>query len=190
MTQDGKTAVPQRANCLLARLRELVAKQDRGALAALRRGLSPATAHYAWPLLASWGVDLTKDRERTIHQAVAGCYAEHPEEASAGNLGTTVHRIATDKGDGETGLKSFDARFRRLLICGNAEELSERIPPVIRAAKAKGVPVNYHRLFQDMWFWGDRSKLDWAQEFWGVDAAAELAATATDTAPATPGGGQ
>jgi len=190
MMQDGRTDISRKAGGLLTRLRELVAKQDRGALAALRRGLSPATEHYAWPLLAGWGVDLTRERERIIHLVVAGCYAEHPEEASEGNLGTTAHRIATDKGGGEDGLKSFDARFRRLLICGNVGELSERVPPIVRAAKARGVPVNYHRLFKDMWFWGERSKLDWAQAFWGVDADAELAVAPADSPPTAPGGGQ
>lgn len=143
---------------LLAHLRRL--KDDRGAMANLRGALRPSLRHRAWPLLAAVG-----GIGRPIHETVAGLYAHHPDETDVGNFGDTCRLLSGDH-------TSFDGRFRRLLSC-DRDDLCARLAPVVFAAKAKGIPVNYHQLFCDLCYWSDHVKLEWARAFWNTSGGVE-----------------
>src|SRR5437867_11514347 len=108
-------------------------RNDRGAMADLRRALNPAQRHRAWPLLARFG-GIDEPRFETI----AGLFAHHPDETNAGNLGTTCRQLSREH-------NTFDGRFRRMLAC-DRDDICDHIRPVILAAKAKGIPVNYEHL--------------------------------------------
>jgi len=103
-------------------------------MADLRCALTPARRTRASPLLARVG-----GIDRPIYESVAGMFAYHPDSTDSGNIGTTCHQLAGEN-------TSFDGRFRRLLSC-DRDELGDRLRPVILAAKAKGIPVNYEALF-------------------------------------------
>ena len=166
---SNSTSNPQEAVAkFLAHLRGL--KNDRGAMANLRGALKPAQRHRAWPLLAPVG-----GIGRPIYETLAGLYAHHPDESRTGNLGATCRQLSAEH-------NSFDGRFRRLLTC-DREEICERLVPVILAAKAKGVPVNYERLFVDLCYWSDRVKENWAREYWGGAEPGEVATTNAEAAP-------
>jgi len=137
----------------------------------LRCAVIPARRHRAWPLLSRVG-----GIGDPVIEAVAGCYAFHPEETFNGNLGDTCRRLAGTH-------TSFDARFRRLLPC-DRNELCERIRPVVLAARSQGVPVNFETLIADMLWWGDRVRTRWAQAYW-VGAQAEDSSTPAVTEEAT-----
>jgi len=128
-------------------------KNDRGAMADLRCVLSPAKMSRAWPLLAPIG-GIGNPRIETV----AGLYAYHPDEAKAGNMGTTCRTL-------QAGHNSFEGRFRRLLAC-DRDEICERLRPIILAAKAKGVGINYEELLVDLYRWGTNVKAKWAREYW------------------------
>jgi len=145
------------ASKLMAYLRTL--RNDRGAMADLRCALVPARRARAWPLLARVG-----GIERPAYEAVAGWFGYHPDESRTGNLGATCRALAA-------GNSTFDGRFRRLLAC-DREDVIKLIRPVILAARAKEIPVNYEELFADLCYWGDRVKARWAKEFWGAPAQA------------------
>ncbi len=119
---EGRRDPRQTAGVVLDYLRQV--KNDRGAMAELRRALSPAQRHRAWPLLARVG-GIGDPRI----EVVAGLFAYHPDESNSGNLGTTCRRLAE-------GNNSFEGRFGRLLAC-DYDEICERLRPVILAAKAK-----------------------------------------------------
>jgi CRISPR type I-E-associated protein CasB/Cse2 len=160
-----RTFDPQEAaSALMSHLRRL--QKDRGAMADLRCALNPVRRARAWPLLGQLGRHAIGDPR---YETVAGLFAYHPDETHDGNLGTTCRRLASEN-------NSFDGRFRRLLSC-EREELRERLRPVILAAKAKGIPVNYDRLFIHLVYWGDNVKAQWAREYWGAPAEAEEAAS-------------
>ncbi len=38
----------------------------------------------------------------------------------------------------------------------------------MRLAKSKEAPVNYRRLFVNLWSWNDRTKVEWAKAYWQV----------------------
>ena len=160
------TTPPERAAATMKVLRAL--RNDRGAMSNLRCALVPARRHRAWPLLARVG-----GIDDPVIEAVAGCYAFHPEETSDGNLGDTCRRLAGTH-------TSFDARFRRLLAC-DRNELCERIRPIVLAAKSKGIPVNFETLIADILWWGDRVRTRWAQAYWrGAQAEDATVPAATE----------
>jgi CRISPR system Cascade subunit CasB len=135
-------------------------------MANLRCSLVPARRHRAWPLLARVG-----GIDDSIAETAAGLFAHHPDETTKGNLGDTCRQLA--------GVNTrFEGRFRRLLAC-DRNELCQRIRPIVLTAKAKGIPVNYQTLIEDLFWWGDRVRVRWAQAFWG-GAAGEIAAPATE----------
>ncbi len=153
----------------LKHLRQL--KNDRGAMADLRRALNPAQRHRAWPLLARFG-GIDDPRFETI----AGLFAYHPEETSNGNLGTSCRRLSGQH-------NTFEGRFRRLLAC-DRDDVCDHIRPVVLTARAKGIPVNYEQLFADLCYWSDKVKAGWAAEFWGAPPEEKVAAPAnTEAAP-------
>lgn len=144
-------------------------KEDRGVMADLRCGLSPAKEHRAWPHLAQL-CRLDQDWSRIPVQTVCAAFATHPETSATGNIGTVMRKIA-----GKDGLASFEGRFRRLLSCDTQAEICERLPSVIRAAKVKGISVNYRQLFCDICWWVGNypPKLKWADAFWGTEGGDE-----------------
>jgi CRISPR type I-E-associated protein CasB/Cse2 len=154
----------QWATELVERLSQL--RDDRGAMANLRRGLSPATEDRAWPWIARW-CDITNERQRTIYTAVAAAFATHPETADQGNMGTVMREIAQRNQKGDDGLKTFEAHFRRFLNCHSYQEVCERLPGVVRMAKQQGISIDYRQLFLDLCYWGDRVKIRWAAAYWG-----------------------
>ena len=166
---SNDTFDPQQAAAkFLAYLRGL--KNDRGAMSNLRGALKPAQRHRAWPLLAPVG-----GIGRSIYETLAGLYAHHSDETRTGNLGTTCRRLSGEH-------NSFDGRFRRLLSC-DREEVCERLAPVILAAKAKGVSVNYEQLFADLCYWSDKVKERWAREYWGGAEISEVGTTSSEASP-------
>lgn len=151
---------------LLAYLRLVKDKNDRGAMADLRHALNPTQAHRAraWPLLARFG-RIDKPQFKTI-ETVAGSFAYHPEEIATGNMGTTCKQLRGEH-------NSFEGRFRRLLNC-DRDNICEHVRPIVFAADAKGIPINYEQLFIDLWYWSDNVKVRWATEFWGAPAEEEM----------------
>ncbi len=141
------------------------ARNDRGKLAALRRGLTdnPRLHVDAWPVVANLGGDIGQP----VFTAVAALFASHPKEANARNLGETCRRIA--QGDGREIAESFERRFRRLLACGDVADVIGQLRSWVRLAASKGVGVNYESLFADLWNWpwyADNIRVRWASSFW------------------------
>ena len=132
-------------------------RHDRGALANLRGALSDARRPNAWPLLAAFKEAIGNSAFETI----AALWAFNPElNVPAGNLGDILAKL---KGENS----SFEGRFKRLLTCDRGE-LAVRVAPVVRAAQAKGLRVNYTQLLSDLLWWGEEVKVRWAKSFWEV----------------------
>ena len=155
--------VEKRAEKVMKYLRGL--RENRGAMADLRCALTDTRRHRAWPWLAAVG-----GIENAQIEVVVGLYAYHPEETASGNLGTVCRRLSGEH-------NSFDGRFRRLLAC-DRNEICEHLRPVVLAAKAKNIPINYEQLLLDLIVWAERVKARWAKEYWSVAKEAEVAAEA------------
>ena len=165
-----------RIDGFIALLESYVRRGERGPLAELRRAFSRTTEHRSWPYLAQW-CDLTNETERIIWQTIGAGLATLGQSEQEGNLGDTMRRLAIgsrkDTENQNMALKSFEGRFRRLLTCRTVAEVCERLPPIIRACKNKGVGINFRQLYWDLVSWGrsadraERVKLEWARAYWG-----------------------
>lgn len=160
---ESKRTPKERAADFVGALRRV--RNDRGKLAALRRGLSdnPRMHVDAWPVVAGLGGDIGQP----VFVAVAALFASHPEESNVRNLGETCRRIA--QGDGKEIAESFERRFRRLLACGEMVDVIDQLRSWVRLAASKGVSVNYESLFADLWNWqwyADEIRVKWARSFW------------------------
>ena len=151
---------------LLKQLKGL--QDDRGAMAALRKGFSKATEVRAWPYVARW-CNLENDKDRTIVQFIAAAYAHHPKDAKGMDMGTVMRKIATGSDMKQNdALNTFEGRFRRLLTCQGYEDLCKLLPGVIITASKKDIGIDYVQLFNDLWYWNDNTRLHWAGSYWNV----------------------
>jgi CRISPR type I-E-associated protein CasB/Cse2 len=173
----------ERAASFVSGLRRI--SQDRGKLAALRRGLTdnPRLHVDAYPVLASLGGDIGNP----VFLAIAAFYATHPDESNTRNIGETCRRIGLI--DSKDVAESIERRFRRLLSSGNVEDVIDQLRSWIRLASSKGVSVNYESLFADLWNWryyADDIRVHWARAFWQAnDSTAETSQPATEATTAT-----
>lgn len=168
--------VQKLADRLVDQLERWEREQNRGPLARLRLGLSEGTRHEAWPVLGGLFGELAVGHP--VFKTVGGCFALHPAASTpdVGNFGETMRNaIGKDK---MREAKEPHARFRRLLACSSRDEICEHIRHAIRLARSREAPVNYRKLFEDLWWWehprwGDRVKIEWAKAYWQVPADAE-----------------
>jgi CRISPR system Cascade subunit CasB len=163
------------------------AQNDRGKMASLRRGLSPATVMDAWPVVATLGGQIGRPGE-SVHVDIAAFFATHPQESNARNFGDTCRAIALADASDNTLPESHERRFRRLLACDQAEDLSAQLRTWVRLAAGKAVGVNYPTLFDDLAWWNssaDRIRVRWARSFWRSGPEAEVASTPETTAITT-----
>ena len=167
---------------LLERLRKN--KDNRGMMANLRCILVKNKKHRAWPALNRLGVPITED----VPAFVAGLFATYPEGDSDAlkNFGDTCKQIerarreeTTDFSDDNTKKKNLSPTERRFqhLLAADRKEIQDRVMRMVLMAKSKGVPVNYEKMSQDLKYWGDRTKTEWAASFWtpGIEPADEEA---------------
>jgi len=161
----------ERATQFVGALRTVSVRQDRGALAALRRGLSKTTVMDAWPVVSRLGGSIGLPGE-SVFLDIGALYATHPVESQAPNFGATCRALAL-KGASVIAA-SYESRFRRLLASDSTSDLVGQLRTWVRLASASGIGVNYESLFADLWNWrryADDIRIRWAREFWqsGVD---------------------
>jgi CRISPR system Cascade subunit CasB len=143
----------------VSRLYELAARDDRAALAELRRGFQNpiATMPYVVPFLRR---EATR-REQDALALVASLFALHPEHGDA-SLATALARIARDS-------DSVGLRFRALLNA-DAEDLPIHLRHAVTLARSHDIPLDYDDLLRTLLWWGSESKdrqRAWARDFWG-----------------------
>ena len=144
--------------------------ENRGALAALRRGLGkrPGEAaemhRYIVPFLGG-----EEPRHEEAYYLVAALFAWHQgswhhEEGRVTNLGASFARLAASKES-----DSIEKRFVALLNC-HREDLDERLRHAVGLLKSKDIPIDWAQLLGDIQGWGWESRAvqrSWARGFWG-----------------------
>jgi CRISPR system Cascade subunit CasB len=153
-------------------LQSLVSKEERGALAALRRGLGrpPGTAPELYRYVEPY---LPQKCSRSFENAcylIASLFAMHPETTTRGNLGSHLALTRSEAGD-----DALERRFTALLSA-HPEDLPEYLRHSISFLKSKDQPVNWNQLFWDLQHWDNenqRVQKEWARAFWGRPQAGE-----------------
>lgn len=150
---------------LIKYLKGLEKRQDRAALANLRRGLGkqPKTAMEMFPYLGQFLSNEPRPRYETAVFIVAALFAYYPDApGNVGNLGDSIRRMKDDS-------DSIERRFVALLD-SEAEDLPYYLRQIIGLLKSKEIAVNWNRLFKDIQNWSSdnrRVQNAWARGFWG-----------------------
>lgn len=141
-------------------IQKLVAAcRDRGAAAELRRYWSPATRHYAFPVLGRIGVG----SPRSADAITAALYALNPRHTPKGlRPGQALQRFAG-------GEDSFDAHVRRLLASDDLDDVADQLQRLFVRLDGEGIALDYNRLLWDLRNWAKKSedvKTRWGQDYW------------------------
>ncbi|MBD2858156.1 type I-E CRISPR-associated protein Cse2/CasB [Spongiibacter sp. KMU-158] len=142
---------------------------DKGLAARLRRSDNPSMEYQSWELLGWFGVDLEKDYERLPFVTVAAAIAKSKSERNGSlRLGQAIALCYKD-GNQDAQAK---AKLRRLLACNDLAEACRILRPVLTLINSRvGQPLDYVRLLRQLRFFGyesgQRTKTQWAQEFYG-----------------------
>lgn len=144
-------------------------KEDRGKMAALRRGLGlpPGTCTAMYPVVA---VRLPRDcpkYEEERYYLISSLFGFHPLSTEDGNMGDHMRHACGDKL-----LQAVERRFVRLLAT-NWEDISNELRQVVSYLKSKEVPINWHQLIADLKNWSHPDRFvqrRWANAFWGYQS--------------------
>ncbi len=141
-------------------------RDDRGALAALRRGLGqePGSAVEMYRYVVPWIPDRASRQEERAYYLVAALFAYHPDPGGWGNLGDAFRRGCGPQGDNS----AIERRFTALLAA-HPDDLPFYLRQAIGFLKSKEVPIDWQQLLADLLAW-DHPKgyvqRNWARSFW------------------------
>lgn len=149
-------------------------QQNKGLAAKLRRADNPNTEYQSWEIIGPW-VDLENSYQRLPYATVAAAIARVKLAANGQlTLGKALVLAYSEKGTTEYSDQA-KARLRRLLACSDVAEVCRVIRPVLTLIDSKvGQPLDYAKLLTELRYFGERTKIRWAQEFYGQRASAEL----------------
>ena len=162
----------QQGHPYIRHLQSLAEGQDRGALAALRRGLGqpPGTVAEMFRYVEPWLSERRSAAQEAAFYLVAALFALHPRSASAGNMGT--HLAQSRAAGGEDAL---ERRFTALLAA-HPDDLPVYLRQAVSFLKSKEIPVNWEQLLSDLQNWDHPQRFvqkKWASAFWGSRQSTE-----------------
>ena len=142
-------------------------RDDRAALAAMRRGLGrpPGTVADMYRYVVPWlAADAPIWLERAYY-TVAALFAYHPAPGSTGNMGDHFARARDPRGDDT----AIERRFTALLAA-HPDDVDSYLRQAVSLLKSKEVPIEWHQLLSDLLGWGHPDRYvqrQWARAFWG-----------------------
>lgn len=156
-------------------LQSLAQQQDRGALAALRRGLGepPGTVAEMYRYVVPYLPDRPSRALESACYLIASLFALHPQSTNMGNLGAHLRACDPER-------KNDDALERRftILLAAHPDDLPDLLRQTISFIKSKEVPVNWNQLFWDLQSWEEKRQdphysvqKQWANAFWARTSA-------------------
>ena len=152
-------------------------RDDRGALAALRRGLGqpPGTVAGMYRYVVPWLRDDTPPWREVAYYLIAALFAYHSDVGGTGNMGRHFARTRDPQGDNT----AIERRFTALLAA-HVDDLDFCLRQAVSFLKSKEVPVNWHQLLSDVLNWGHPDRYvqqQWARAYWGRPAQEKQAET-------------
>jgi CRISPR system Cascade subunit CasB len=152
-------------------LEELYHKNDRAALAALRRGLgrAPGEAMESYRYIARFAAQINSRRKEESLHIVATLFSLYPSASRGGdnwmiaNLGASLRELR-----GKLESEGVDRRFVALLN-SHRDELATHLRQIVSLLKSKEVTINWLRLLRDINRWDDDERdtqRKWAKAFW------------------------
>ena len=161
-------------------LRGLADKEDRGALAALRRGLSAnaAAAAAMHRYIVGWLHDEDSEWDVQRFYLVAALFGRYPSTNSARcNFGGSCRMLHQKKES-----DSVERRFVALLAA-DVESIGVHLRHAIALISTEDLPVDWAQLLRDLKWWRQperRVQRRWAREFWKHATGEDPATAAAD----------
>jgi CRISPR system Cascade subunit CasB len=147
-------------NTFIAHLESLRDREERGSLAALRRGAgsAPGTVAAMYPHILPW-VPCQPWVEDAAY-IVGSLFALNSQPGGQGNIGKAFTLLPQNE--------SLEKRFVALLNC-NREDLPNHLRQAVGLLKSKEVPIDWRQLLHDILYWDHESRFvqrQWARDFW------------------------
>lgn len=158
---------------LVLHLKELARNEDRGALAAMRKGLGkapgtvPEMFEHVLPFI-SQGASVAEEDASFL---LASLFASYPEGSGEGDMGAVFKRIRQ-----VTGSDSVESRFVALLKC-HGDELPDHLRHAVALARSKEFLIDWNQLLYDIQHWEDLDhsvQRRWARSFWETPEHQEI----------------
>ncbi|CCF85744.1 CRISPR-associated protein, Cse2 family [Nitrolancea hollandica Lb] len=171
----SSTRPETRNGAFIESLERLVQRKDRGALAALRRGLGqpPGEVAQMYPYVVPWlPQHAVTPRKEDAYYQIAALFAFWYQGRSSflrngripNNLGASLARLAD-----ATASESVERRFVALLNC-HSEDLPDHLRHAVGLLRTADIPVDWDQLLRDIQDWGRedrRVQRSWARSYWG-----------------------
>lgn len=149
---------------LIVQLRALRERNNRAALAAIRRGLSaPTSAEVLREVLPF--VSAKHSNHEAMYILVAALFATHSLEVEQQSIGTALRRVRDMPNSGD----SIEKRFIALLDADH-EQVAVHLRHAIQLCQSRNIGVDYNMLLRDVLYWDAPQRwvqLRWARDFWG-----------------------
>jgi len=148
-------------------LAELVIKEKRAALAALRRGLgrAPGTASEMYPHVVRWLPSNPKAVQDDAFYIVASLFALHPVSRSDE---TSYGRSLAETAVARKAAAAVERRFMALLNA-HSDDVHHHLRHTVALLRATATPVDWGRLLGDLMKWNRPNRQvqrAWARDFW------------------------
>jgi CRISPR system Cascade subunit CasB len=161
----------------VARLRGLAETEDRGALAALRRGLGKPLGEAAemYPYIVPWVPEDASRWEEDCFYLVGALFAWHPQHWTRDRGGG----IQTNFGASLERLRRATESAERTLVAllnSQRDDLPSRLRRAVGLLRSHDVPVDWAQLLRQLRAWDApdrRVQRAWAGAFWGTAAGGE-----------------
>jgi len=157
-------------------------QDDRGALAALRRGLGRPAGHAPtmFPYVVPFVPPKASEWQEEAYYLIAALFGFYPVSTRIGNMGSHFAQLRRQKNDGQAVERRFIA-----LLAAHPDDLNIHLRQAVGLLRSGEVPVNWSQLLRDTLSWNNpdwRADVHrrWATAFWGGPQ------TATSEAPARP----
>lgn len=142
-------------------------RDDRGALAALRRGLGqpPGTVASMYRYVVPWLPREAYPWREAAYYMLAALFASHPADGGVGNMGDRFARTRDPRGDDA----AIERRFTALLAA-HPDDLAFYLRQAVSYLESKEIPVNWSQLLSDILGWDHPDRYvqqQWARSFWG-----------------------
>lgn len=142
-------------------------REDRGALAALRRGLgqAPGTVADMYRYVVPWLPSEASRSQEAAYYLLAALFGYHSAQGGTGNMGNHFARTCESGADNT----AIERRFTALLAA-HPDDLPSYLRQAVSFLRSEEVPVNWHQLFYDVLAWPHPDRYvqkKWANAFWG-----------------------
>jgi CRISPR system Cascade subunit CasB len=159
-------------HAFIEHLGRLATREDRGALAALRRslqheqGMAPQACPYVVPFLPN-EPDVYRER---LYFLIGALFAMDPRLGHGGSLASAFSHLDREASGGSAaGSPSIRGRFAALLDA-HPDDVGEHVRHAVSLARAKDVSIDWERLLRDLLAWRHPERpvqRRWARDFWG-----------------------